>query len=520
MREEAMEAVDSLRSYGSGSCEAWPGSSRLRRRAMSAPAPESIPALDMGQDWIITVGPPNTPSVRQKVREGGPSLTLLDVAYDILERMQQAPENNILELLFVRDCLKAGREKTAVPCVLLASANDSGDEVNDYLLRTYAYATSSASSVCGSTGSPSRGPDAAPDFGLPESEPPVWPVEAMSEDEMSGLQALLGGDKFDAWSLDIFEVSRLSSRRPLLFVGWEALRRNGCFSELQIPPEKAQLFLERVESMYMDESATPYHNKLHAADVTQLVHSLVESMGFSLFFDGLSRMALIMAAMTHDIGHNGRNNAFHVNTSDELALTYNDRSVMENYHIAQAFKLLTSEPSVNLLAELPRESLMRTRKEMIEVVLGTDMAGHFDRVSNFKGLVARLDTDPADWEAEPEALTAMRVMVVHAADTSTPAKPPSLADRWTELLQEEFFLQGDEERELSMPISPMCDRRNLQLASSQVGFIKFIVQPAFATLAAVVPAVESEVLVHVEANASLWERRKLDEEQAKEKGRI
>eukprot|EP00415_Alexandrium_ostenfeldii_P000988 UN0988 len=264
--------------------------------------------------------------------------------------------------------------------------------------------------------------------------------------------------------------------------------------------------------MYLDERGTPYHNNLHAADVTQLVHSLLGSIGFHRFFDELGVMAIILAAMTHDIGHKGRNNTFHVNRQDDLALTYNDQSVLENYHIAEAFKLLTREPDVNLLADLPKQSLTRIRKEMIETVLGTDMASHFDRVSKFKGLVERLDTDPEDWAQEPEALMAMQVMVLHAADTSTPAKPPVLADRWGSLLKEEFYLQGDEERALMMPISPMCDRSVDKFASSQVGFIQFIVEPTFMLLAKVVPAVASEILVHLAANSDLWAQRKLEEE--------
>lgn len=46
------------------------------------------------------------------------------------------------------------------------------------------------------------------------------------------------------------------------------------------------------------------------------------------------------------------------------------------------------------------------------------------------------------------------------------------------LLLEEFFRQGDKERELGLPFSPLCDRNNTLVAESQIGFIDFIVEPS------------------------------------------
>lgn len=45
-------------------------------------------------------------------------------------------------------------------------------------------------------------------------------------------------------------------------------------------------------------------------------------------------------------------------------------------------------------------------------------------------------------------------------------------------LLEEFFRQGDKERDLGLPFSPLCDRNNTLVAESQIGFIEFIVEPS------------------------------------------
>ena len=44
--------------------------------------------------------------------------------------------------------------------------------------------------------------------------------------------------------------------------------------------------------------------------------------------------------LCHDIDHPGTNNAFQQFTQSDLALLYNDQSVLENHHSAMAFKIL------------------------------------------------------------------------------------------------------------------------------------------------------------------------------------
>ena len=59
--------------------------------------------------------------------------------------------------------------------------------------------------------------------------------------------------------------------------------------------------------------------------------------------------------------------------------------------------------------------------------------------------------------------------MVHCADLSNPTKPLYLYRQWTDRVMEEFFRQGDLEREQGLEISPMCDRNNSSIEQSQVG---------------------------------------------------
>jgi len=70
-------------------------------------------------------------------------------------------------------------------------------------------------------------------------------------------------------------------------------------------------------------------------------------------------------------------------------------------------------------------------------------------------------------------------MMMKCADVSHPARPWKVHERWSILVTEEFYRQGDRERELGLPISPLCDRNAHNLPKSQLGFIQFVVMGAF-----------------------------------------
>lgn len=101
-----------------------------------------------------------------------------------------------------------------------------------------------------------------------------------------------------------------------------------------------------------------------------------------------------------------------------------------------------------------KEQYTAIRKLAIELILGTDMATHFDNHKLCKRTVDESGPDPQRWEHPAIALQWM----VHTADICSTARPFATADLWTDRLLDEFFLQGDRERELGLPVSPLCDR--------------------------------------------------------------
>lgn len=52
-------------------------------------------------------------------------------------------------------------------------------------------------------------------------------------------------------------------------------------------------------------------------------------------------------------------------------------------------------------------------------------------------------------------------MMVKCSDISTEVRPPNVAERWVDLLLEEFFSQSDREKAMGLPTMPFMDREKV-----------------------------------------------------------
>ena len=72
--------------------------------------------------------------------------------------------------------------------------------------------------------------------------------------------------------------------------------------------------------------------------------------------------------------------------------------------------------------------------------------------------------------------------IIHTADVSHNSKDFKISSKWTNLLMEEFWRQGDYEKQNSLSVSFLCDRETADVPKSQIGFIKGVIIPTFDVL--------------------------------------
>ncbi|KRY53157.1 putative 3',5'-cyclic phosphodiesterase pde-4 [Trichinella britovi] len=337
-----------------------------------------------------------------------------------------------------------------------------------------------------------------------ESTGDLLPICGLGKEASSELTSHL--NQIDRWGIDIFKVDELSRNHSLTTITFTILKNRGLLKAFNIRPARLLTYLLHLEDHYRKNS---YHNSLHAADVTQTVHVMLSTPSLESVFTDLEKLAVIFAAAIHDVDHPGLTNQFLVNSGSELAIMYNDESVLEQHHLAVAFKLL-QETDCDILTGFSKKHRQLFRRIVIDTVLATDMSKHMSLLADLKTMVETKKVSGPGVPSLEKYSDRIQVLqnMIHIADLSNPAKPITLYQQWIDRLLEEYWKQGDRERELGLEISPMCDRRNVSREKSQVGFIDYIVHPLMETWADLVYPEGQAVLDQLEENRD-WLFKKL-----------
>eukprot|EP00041_Stephanoeca_diplocostata_P021495 m.501497 g.501497 ORF g.501497 m.501497 type:complete len:900 (+) comp21839_c0_seq5:222-2921(+) len=324
-----------------------------------------------------------------------------------------------------------------------------------------------------------------------------------------------------SWGLDHFSLETFASGRPLTALGMKIFEKTGLLTEFKISPLVLCQFFIRIEENYARYPDVPYHNNLHGTDVMHATYVLLMDPKMASSVRKIELLAALLAAAVHDVGHPGFTNHFLCETQHDFAILYNDKSVLENYHASVAFKVMSDE-KCNVLASLSKDDRAAVRKMMISMILSTDMAQHFKHLAAFRSVVEHVvegrTVPPATGETtssggdEGFTDTKTRVLlcaVVHLADLSLSTKPWKLCRQWCGRVMEEFFRQGDKEKELGLPVGGLHDRDTTNIPKSQMGFIDFIVLPLWETWDTLVGG-ESIPFEFLHENRANWEKLALE----------
>ena len=314
-------------------------------------------------------------------------------------------------------------------------------------------------------------------------------------------------------TFNIFELKEIIGQDNVLpLMGKVILDSFGLISDEIIVKEKLDPFLVSISNQYF--KTTLYHNSMHGADVTQslclyFLNSNAEEICQSLVLDLLG---ILISALGHDLGHPGLTNPFHINSSSELAMTYNDVSCLENFHASKLFRTIRN-PDTDIFGKLSVQDYKTIRKRMIGNILATDMANHGKIMTLIK---SRISINKAENKTKFELLSgnektkfeeqqSLFDYLIHAADLAHNTKLFNISLKWVELLSEEFWLQGDKEKSMNLPVSFLCDRDSYNIPQSQVGFIRGFIIPTFDCLVDIFPTLKF-TMDNAKTNLKKWEK--------------
>jgi hypothetical protein len=297
-------------------------------------------------------------------------------------------------------------------------------------------------------------------------------------------------------------------------------------SQMLIPDDVFQRWLNAACEVY---NKVPYHNCLHGADVLQGLNSLMNDSTLKDALTPTLKFAALTAAVVHDIGHPGRNNKFLIDTSHEIALRYNDRSVLENMHIANALKI-SQQPGCNIFEKMDSPDARKTIRDVwIDMILDTgkrkiilsvfsslsfinfyfllhlDMARHFSVVNDLNTKLKKAAEIGTTFKCVDTANQSFILSILlHCCDLSNPTKPWKTYQKWTARVMEEFHSQAETEVESGRKPSMPRNDANFNLGKFQQGFLRFI-RPFF-ELTTKIEGIDLKVLItNLDKNLQLWD---------------
>eukprot|EP00668_Euglena_longa_P004371 GGOE01005126.1.p1 GENE.GGOE01005126.1~~GGOE01005126.1.p1 ORF type:complete len:1250 (-),score=391.07 GGOE01005126.1:716-4441(-) len=250
----------------------------------------------------------------------------------------------------------------------------------------------------------------------------------------------------------------------------------GCIEQLGVDRTTLYRFFIRVQLLYR---TVPYHNWFHAADVVQTMFLFIETLEPTGVFTVLDKFILLLSGALHDMDHMGLNNSFYLKTETPMGILVNctgSLSVLEVHHCNLAIEVL-SDPQTNVFHCLTAEQQTYAFKALVNVILATDMAKHGEISKAFK----ELPTLQEDTVVNDHKLQFMK-MLIKSCDVSNVIKPFDVARVWAVAVTEEFYTQGDMEKERGFDILPMFDRQKADLAKGQIGFIDFLASHQFTAM--------------------------------------
>lgn len=103
----------------------------------------------------------------------------------------------------------------------------------------------------------------------------------------------------------------------VVFISKFPLQSRDLLSSLMIPPKTFLAFMATLEDHYVKDN--PFHNSMHAADVTQSTNVLLNTPALEGVFTPLEICGALFAACIHDVDHPGLTNQFLINSSEYLS---------------------------------------------------------------------------------------------------------------------------------------------------------------------------------------------------------
>lgn len=213
-----------------------------------------------------------------------------------------------------------------------------------------------------------------------------------------------------------------------------------------------------VTEISLNYNCVAFHNFEHASHVTMAVNKLLERVtvskrismkklhrrSFGISSDPITQLAIIIAALVHDVGHTGIPNAQLVKEKDPLAVRFKNQSVAEQFAVAKAWEILMKKRYTDLRKAIYTTNVERKRfrQVLVNAVLATDISDRsLNQERGRKWDKAFIEDDSSGSLSQVEMNRRATVVLEHliqVADVSHTMQHWAIYRRWNTRLFEEM----------------------------------------------------------------------------------
>jgi hypothetical protein len=248
---------------------------------------------------------------------------------------------------------------------------------------------------------------------------------------------------FDTWEWDPWSVSFGQS----VALCANAFVSNGMVKHFRLDIQLLQNLIAKLQTSYHEKNS--YHNWQHALHVFQQATIFIKETDARIYLRKIDILALLVAALAHDVDHPGMDNYFEINSQSHLALLYNDQSVLEQHHASFFFRMMKDKDCA-IFDSISSKAQEDARKMIVSAILSTDMKCHFEQVTNLREHIVASQVQSSGGEKaqifDVKKETDRKLLLgglLHACDIGAQTTPLAVAEAWGTKIISEFSEQGE-----------------------------------------------------------------------------
>lgn len=301
---------------------------------------------------------------------------------------------------------------------------------------------------------------------------------------MGASQAIINffDEDFTNVSLNSFKMTKLCEKFYIFF-------------KLELFNVSKESFYNFINNVKLNYHLNSYHNFSHALDTCNTLVYLLSNT--SLAFSDIDKFSLFIAMLCHDIKHFGKTNSFVVRYDKEFTKIYSDVSPIENFHCEKALEIIKE---TNFLKNFTDEEQQYILNIVVKIILSTDPEMTKKYLEEFNTNFINCEKNIS---VETKKMCQLKLFA-KCSDIGSSIKNFNVHKKWSNLLLEEFFIQGNDIKSNNGHCDSLFDsNKQNEIPKNQVFFFDNYAIPLYVKI---LPYLNSDnVMIHLNRNKNIWQ---------------